>query len=100
MKKPIDVLDLTRTAIRAYGADGLCNSELDCGCSANQLAPCGDGPYHDCCLAMTLIIPEKDADGSFKELFHPQTREQIFYDADPGDIIYVAKIFDTSGDSQ
>jgi hypothetical protein len=49
---------------------------------------------------MTLIIPGLDADGNFQELLHPQTREQIFYDGDPGDIIYVAKIFDTSGDSQ
>jgi hypothetical protein len=49
---------------------------------------------------MTMVIPKQNADGSFQELLHPQTREQIFYDGDPGDIIYVAKIFDTSGGSQ
>jgi hypothetical protein len=31
------------------GHDGLCNDE--CGCSVEDLAPCGDGPYPNCMVA-------------------------------------------------
>lgn len=89
MKNPLDVLDITRLAIQKYHADGLCNGEMDCGCSTNHLAPCGDGPLPDCCLATALVIPEMYDDGDLLDLLHPQTGEKIFHDSNPGDIIYV-----------
>lgn len=33
---------------------GLCNT--DCGCSFEDFAPCGDGPYSDCVPAVAVQI--------------------------------------------
>jgi hypothetical protein len=76
-------------AIRTYGADGLYNSEIDCSCSKNDLAPCGDGPIQKCCLAKELFVPDADADGDIPDLIDPQTGKIVFHDGDPGDIVCV-----------
>ena len=31
---------IIKQAIAAAGGDGLCNTELDCGCAVDELAPC------------------------------------------------------------
>ena len=36
------VLDLVATALRAQGFDGLFNTDAPCGCTTDDLAPCGE----------------------------------------------------------
>jgi hypothetical protein len=44
------VKDIVREYLLANGADGLCTD--DCGCSVDDLAPCGD--CSDCIVAMDV----------------------------------------------
>lgn len=37
-----DTFGLVRYALTIIGAQGLCNSEIGCGCKLDDLAPCGE----------------------------------------------------------
>jgi hypothetical protein len=37
----MNVLTMVREAVKSCGADGLCNVDLECGCTLDDLAPCG-----------------------------------------------------------
>jgi hypothetical protein len=45
-----NVSDLLKQAITANKADGLCNSYLECGCSLEDLCPCGEPDLYECTL--------------------------------------------------
>jgi hypothetical protein len=40
------------------GYEGLCDPHESCGCSVDDFAPCGDGPFQDC-------VPAEERDGLF-----------------------------------
>lgn len=48
--KRIEVIDAVKMAIIDGGFDGLCNLDNECGCSVDDLAPCGEMNQH-CVLA-------------------------------------------------
>lgn len=78
----MNVKTMVKNYIRQQGMDGLCNDE--CGCSLDDFAPCGDGPFPECEMARKLIKPK------FGELRHPVTNEIISCsDFEPGDQIFV-----------
>jgi hypothetical protein len=43
----MDVIDIIREYLEKNGYDGLYNSDLECGCEVDDLAPC-DNVGHDC----------------------------------------------------
>jgi hypothetical protein len=59
----MNVLDIIRKAIDDAGADGLCDPEMECGCTKDDLAPCGS-IGHECVLARkrkdlgSIFLPE------------------------------------------
>ena len=62
-----DCLCEIETSLRLNGLDGLCSE--DCGCSVEELAPCGGlglahcrPAYHD--MASNMFFPAHDADGA------------------------------------
>jgi hypothetical protein len=78
----MNTYEIVKKYLLDSGFDGLVNDE--CGCSLSDFAPCGDGPYNDCCAAIRLIKPE---DG---DPIHPRTGKPVFCpDAGPGDEIFV-----------
>ncbi len=65
MKTKMTVLNIVRHFIRNEGYDGLCFT--DCGCSVDDLAPCDEGPFHDCVVAVNTG-PKHDANDWFEPL--------------------------------
>lgn len=49
--------DIVLEGIDKYGADGLVNPDMECGCSKDDLAPCGY-PEGGCYLARKEKAPE------------------------------------------
>ena len=55
MPEPVlNVLAITRAYLETHGFAGL--TAPDCGCGLTDLAPCGDGPYRDCCAAHARVL--------------------------------------------
>ena len=50
----MDVKQIVTEYIKAHDLDGLCNDV--CGCGLDDLAPCGDGPFPDCCTAKSRVL--------------------------------------------
>ena len=57
----MDVKTIVENAILKAGAAGLCND--DCGCGMDDFAPCGDGPYPDCALAIARQLGDDERIG-------------------------------------
>ncbi len=51
--------DILVEALKAMGADGLCNTDLECGCALDDLAPCYGTDYG--CLDIEKCVPAKCA---------------------------------------
>jgi hypothetical protein len=49
--REIHVKDMVKAYLKERGYDGL--SDDECGCGLDDFAPCGEGPYPDCCAAKT-----------------------------------------------
>lgn len=81
--KAMDVKTMVKLFIRQQGMAGLCNDD-GCGCSLDDFAPCGEGPFPYCRMARRLTIP------GHGDLIHPITNEKILItDGKPGDDIFV-----------
>lgn len=50
-KTTMRVDEIVRRFIKAEGHDGLCDNEIGCGCSMDDFALCGDGPFPGCVVA-------------------------------------------------
>ena len=53
------VLDIIRGYLRRHGYDGLCNTDIECGCQTDDLAPCGNVGY-DCQPGVKEMQPDGD----------------------------------------
>jgi hypothetical protein len=53
------VEEILKSAIAAAGGDGLCNSDLECGCGVDDLAPC-DAMGIDCVIAKGRVLGEEE----------------------------------------
>jgi hypothetical protein len=53
------VKDIIEEKLKALGADGLCNSDEQCGCGVCDLAPC-ECLNLDECVAAKFIKPKKE----------------------------------------
>ena len=67
-----DVSDLTKQALKEKGFDGLFNSHMGCGCSLDDLMPCGEPSPH--CEAGVLVKAE-----DLPEDFEPLCEECDWY---------------------
>lgn len=54
------LIDIIKSAIRDAGGDGLSNPDMDCGCSIDDLAPCGCPSLDGCVIG----IGRADDDGN------------------------------------
>lgn len=45
----MNVKEIVSSWLKAHGYDGLCNTDIECGCLADDLAPCGE--IHEGCQA-------------------------------------------------
>ncbi len=66
MSKDLDVPEMIGQYLRAHGYDGLVNTDQECGCSVDDLAPCGQ--FQTECFSAHRI---KVTGGEFDELFFP-----------------------------
>jgi len=57
--KRIEVIDAVKMAIIDGGFDGLCNLDNECGCSVDDLAPCGEMNQH-CVLGYRGVMVDED----------------------------------------
>jgi hypothetical protein len=67
----ITVAEIVKRYLKDNGADGLYNPESECGCDGS--APCGEGPYSNCEVALRL----RDESGELLYFAIPQTYEEI-----------------------
>lgn len=77
--------DFCYHALKRLGAQGMVDTDAECGCHLDDFAPCGGGPYSECQPAIKLIIPD-DPD---VDLIDPQTGKPVLYEGNPGDFIMV-----------
>ena len=76
------VFDIIKQYLENNSIDGLVTEV--CGCHTDDLAPCGDGPYHDCERAKVLKVNED------RRITNPFTGEVInCWAYDPGDDYFV-----------
>lgn len=58
---------MIREALVRAGAEGLCNSDRDCGCRLDDLAPCGE--MREDCEAARVGDPSEDDDEDDVDFF-------------------------------
>lgn len=69
----MNIAEIVAAWLKEHGYDGLCNSELECGCNLEDLAPCVDccgdcvagydhGPREGCDFWMCEQKPEPEDD--------------------------------------
>ena len=56
------VKDMVLAELKRLGADGLCCTEIGCGCGVDDLSPCGCDSVLDCIPARRKIAEESDVD--------------------------------------
>lgn len=54
--------------LRAIGADGLCNADLECGCGLDDFIPCGEMNTSECVAARRMKNPPK---AGYDEFYTP-----------------------------
>ena len=62
--KIISVKDMINIFLESKGYDGLCNSDLECGCSKDNLAPC-ENIHEDC------VAARKESINLYDDIFNP-----------------------------
>lgn len=76
----ITAKDIVEKYLNDNGYDGLWNDEGPCGCDGS--APCGDGPYPECCAAHKGA-PGVDSNGDWCDfLYYPDRRTMDQKEAD------------------
>jgi len=55
-----NIRELVYEQLLAIGAEGLCNPDLECGCSIDDLMPCGEPEIEYCVAARRSFDSEKD----------------------------------------
>lgn len=63
--------------LKAVGADGLCNTDLDCGCHIDGMCLCESNPS-DCVPAKSHIVNNQDKEKGY------------FESSEEGDTVYIA----------
>ena len=63
--------------LESVGADGLCNTDLDCGCPIDGMCQCESNPS-ECVPAKSHIVTNRDKE------------EGYFESSEEGDTVYVA----------
>lgn len=69
--------------LREHGYDGLCNTAGDCGCSVDDLEPCGCINIEDCVAAFHKKCV--DCNTEFCDALEVGDGEGCYYDAENGD---------------
>lgn len=54
----MNAIEMIRAQLEILGADGLCNSDAECGCGKDDLMLCADGLSRDCVAARKAKMPE------------------------------------------
>lgn len=71
----IDMGELIRAQLRELGADGLVNPELECGCSINDLWPCGGPDVGVCQAGQRLSTPHAHESSDYDDFYVPFQRK-------------------------
>jgi len=50
----IPIIELIRMSLKGVGANGLCNSDIECGCKIDDLCPCGNPDLTDCIAGVSI----------------------------------------------
>lgn len=54
------VMEIIDAYLICHGFGGLCNPHNECGCEISDLAPCSEGPQHDCLPGYKVVCTEED----------------------------------------
>jgi len=54
--------DLMKKHCKAIGADGLCNPDMECGCTLEDFMPCGEPDQRECIPACRVETPNSNVD--------------------------------------
>jgi hypothetical protein len=66
----MNLISIIQAAIDAHpDADGLCNDELGCGCTRDDLAPCAEPVFYVCALARSETLTEPRGDCGVGDLW-------------------------------
>jgi hypothetical protein len=60
----MNTFDMIKKQLVTMGADGLCNSETECGCTLADFAPCEEGHTMDCEAAQRTASEDTCEDGN------------------------------------
>ena len=69
------VLEIVKKYLEDNGYDGLCNTDFECGCSINNLEPCG-AMRSDCQAAYVAESPDNP---DYDYLYFPTKEERDHY---------------------
>ena len=68
----MNVKEIVLQWLKEKNHDGLCNIELNCGCSIHhEFAHCNDGPHKDCVIAMDIGRPNGYDEFFVPKVLHP-----------------------------
>ena len=60
---PLNIKDIVKKYLLEYGYDGLCNTDIDCGCQLSDLIPCDYFSAENCRCG--FLGKSKDEDDGF-----------------------------------
>lgn len=74
MKDSKSVIEIVEAYIREHGFDGLFNSDFECACKVDDLAPCGEDNIGGCCVGYEYPCPKSTCG---EHDYHIGTRDMV-----------------------
>jgi len=73
----INLIDLIRSGLKDCGANGLCNSDIECGCKIDDLCPCGEPDLNYCIAGVSIAQLAKKHNTDFWIVPLPEYKHKL-----------------------